>query len=87
LCSKRERSFQSESPTTSPTNVVINSSALVTEIVADQTLLGRFGNDQQQDEIKSGQAGQRALAGDAKDDEQKAINHRGAKDGIHCLSG
>ncbi len=44
------------------------------KVVADQPLLRRITNDEQDDEVEAGHLGHGALAGDPKDEEQKAVD-------------
>src|SRR5690606_1522462 len=55
------------------------------EIVAQQRLLGRFGDDEKQDQIEGGNLCERAAAGQAYDNQQDDIDDNTADDGFHVF--
>src|SRR5690606_7723078 len=52
-------------------------------IIAEQRLPRGLADDQQQQEIQSGDIGQRPATGDTEDDQQRNVDRSGAQDGVH----
>lgn len=55
------------------------------EIISQQRLLGRFGNDQEEHKIEGRRLSHRSATGEPDDDQQNKINRYTANDAFHQL--